>query len=103
MAAARAYRLLFGPVSISARYSGTSHQLLMSFLQQNHFAAEFGKLVTALRTPRVGPAPPAATSVPQSIDDVNRLVERTEVDGKGMPVLLRQYLKLKCAADWFQR
>ena len=80
------YRLLFGPVSISARYSDTSHQLLMSFLQQNHFAAEFGELVTTLRTPRVGPAPPAATSVPQSIDDVNRLVERTEVDGKGMPV-----------------
>ena len=88
------YRLLFGPVSISARYSDASHQLLMSFLQQNHFAAEFGELVAALHTPRVGPAPPAAASVPQSLDEVNRLVERAEADGKGMPVLLRQYLKL---------
>ena len=88
------YRLLFGPVSISARYSDASHQLLMSFLQQNHFAAEFGELVAARHTPRVGPAASAAASVPQSIDEVNRLVERAEADGKGMPVLLRQYLKL---------
>src|SRR4029077_539557 len=69
------YRLLFGPVSISARYSDTSHQLLTSFLKQNHFAAEFGELVNALHTPRVGPAPTIAVSASQSIDEVNRLIE----------------------------
>ena len=47
------YRLLFGPVSISARYSDASHQLLMSFLRQNHFATEFGELVDALHPPRM--------------------------------------------------
>jgi len=88
------YRLLFGPVSISARYSDMSHQLLMAFLQQNHFAAEFGDLVAALHTPRVGPAPAAAAFIPRSVDEANGLVERAEADGKGMPVLLRQYLKL---------
>ena len=30
------YRVLFGPVSISCRYSDSSHRLLMAFLQQNH-------------------------------------------------------------------
>ena len=97
------YRLLFGPVSISARYSDTSHQLLMAFLRQNHFAAEFGELVAALHTPRVSPAPAATASVPRSIDEVNSLVERAETDGKGMPVLLRQYLETQCTADWLQR
>jgi putative hemolysin len=88
------YRLLFGPVSISTRYSDVSHQLLMSFLQQNHFAAEFGELVDAFHAPGVGSAPPDSSHMPRTIDEVNGLVERAESDGKGMPVLLRQYLKL---------
>ncbi len=88
------YRLLFGPVSISARYSDASHRLLMSFLRQNHFAPEFGELVAALHTPRVATAPASRMSVPRSLDEVNSLIERVEADGKGMPVLLRQYLKL---------
>ena len=88
------YRLLFGPVSISARYSDASQQMLMSFLQRNHFAAEFGGLVSALHTPRVAAAPETAVPASQSLDEVNRLVEQAEADGKGMPVLLRQYLKL---------
>ena len=88
------YRLLFGPVSISTRYSDVSHQLLMSFLRQNHFAAEFGELVDAFHAPQRAGSVPAALHVPQSIDEANRLVERAESDGKGMPVLLRQYLKL---------
>jgi len=86
------YRMLFGPVSISARYSDVSHRLLMAFLRQNHFAAEFGELVDARHPPRTHRAPEAP--VGRSIDDVNDLVRRTEPDGKGMPVLLRQYLKL---------
>ena len=39
-------------------------------------------------------APPRDAAVPDSIDDVNRLIARAEPDGKGVPVLLRQYLKL---------
>ena len=88
------YRVLFGPVSISARYSDASHRLLMSFLRQNHFAPEFGELVAALHTSRIAAAPAGRVSVPRSLDEVNRLIEHVETDGKGMPVLLRQYLKL---------
>jgi putative hemolysin len=86
------YRLLFGPVSISARYSEASHQLLVAFLRQHHLAAEFAELVEALHAPRTHPAP--AAPVARSIDDLNDFVQRVEADGKGMPVLLRQYLKL---------
>jgi putative hemolysin len=88
------YRLLFGPVSISARYSAASHQSLMSFLRQNHLAAELGELVDALHPPRVCATRRESARTPRSIDEVNDLVERSEADGKGMPVLLRQYLKL---------
>jgi putative hemolysin len=84
------YRVLFGPVSISARYSDHSHHMLMAFLRQNHFDSGLADLVAALN-----PAPSSAPRpVPASIEDVNRLVSRTEGDRKGMPVLLRQYLKL---------
>ena len=97
------YRLLFGPVSISARYSDKSQRLLMAFLRQNHFAAEFGELVVAHHSPGVGPLPAAelsaartdhAAAIPRSVDTINGLIESGESDGKGMPVLLRQYLRL---------
>jgi putative hemolysin len=88
------YRLLFGPVSISTRYSDVSHQLLMSFLRQNHLDAELSELVEAFHAPRVGSAPEDSSHTPRTIDEVNGLVERAEPDRKGMPVLLRQYLKL---------
>jgi putative hemolysin len=86
------YRVLFGPVSISSRYSDTSHGLLMDFLRHNHRDRDLAELVDAITPCAVDPAPAAA--IPESIDEVNRLVARAEADGKGVPVLLRQYLKL---------
>lgn len=68
------YRILFGPVSVSARYSDHSRQLLMAFLEQNHRDGELASLIEALNPP------PRPTVVAASKPDV--------------PVLLRQYLKL---------
>jgi putative hemolysin len=85
------YRLLFGPVSISQRYSATSQQILRTFLQQHHAARELSSMVGALHPPLA-----SATRAPSAghLDDVNALIEETESDGKGVPVLLRQYLRL---------
>ena len=88
------YRFLFGPVSISARYSDTSHALLIQFLRQNHLDKDLSAVVDAINPARVVCAPDARTLVPRSVDEVNQLVARAEGDGKGVPVLLRQYLKL---------
>jgi len=88
------YRFLFGPVSISARYSDSSHRLLMEFLRRNHLAADLAALVDAVNPKRQTAPPHASTRVPQTIDEVNRLVATAEGDGHGVPVLLRQYLKL---------
>ena len=88
------YRFLFGPVSISALYSDNSHRLLMEFLRQNHLARDLAVLVDAINPGRHTASPDAPMLVPRTIDEVNRLVVKAESDGHGVPVLLRQYLKL---------
>jgi putative hemolysin len=85
------YRVLFGPVSISARYRDSSHDLLMAFLQQNRLDADLAKLVDAIH-PRSAKAASAVSVA--SIEEVDRLIAAAESDGKGVPILLRQYLKL---------
>jgi putative hemolysin len=85
------YRVLFGPVSISSRYSDRSHSLLIAFLRQNHLTHDLAKLVEAINPANTNAAPVA---IPQSVDEADRLVARLESDRKGLPVLLRQYLKL---------
>jgi len=90
-------RVLFGPVSISARYSDATHELLRAFLTQNHRHDALAEMVEA-----VCPAVAARSSslrgenvtVPRTIAEADALVGRLEADGKGVPVLLRQYLKL---------
>ena len=86
------YRYLFGPVSISARYSDTSHAMLVEFLRHNHLDRDLADLVDAIRPPFL--ASPIDRTLPGSVEDLNRLIAESEDDGKGIPVLLRQYLKL---------
>jgi putative hemolysin len=92
------YRVLFGPVSISARYCDSSQRLLMAFLQQNHLDQELAELVEAINPralkPAVPPSLPIPQPIPHSIDHAHRLVAQAEADGKGVPILLRHYLKL---------
>jgi putative hemolysin len=88
------YRRLFGVVSISDRYDTTSRQLMMKFLQATRFDANLGRLVRAKNPP----APPRGEAVDaltvERLEDVCALVRQIEPDGKDIPVLLRQYLKL---------
>jgi putative hemolysin len=88
------YHFLFGPVSISARYTDASHAALMAFLKQNHLDESLAELVEAINPLAVNRTAPASLGVPRTIDEADALVSRLEADGKGMPVLLRQYLKL---------
>jgi putative hemolysin len=87
------YRMLFGPVSVSTRYSSRTHALLTAFLTQNHRDADLAPLVEALQPPS-GPCATPLGVLPRTADDADRLIARLEPDGKGMPILLRQYLKL---------
>jgi putative hemolysin len=88
------YRRLFGVVSISDRYDSTSRQLLIKFLQTTRFDADLGRLVRAKNPPTQRWEPLEIGSRIDRLEDVSARVRETEPDGKDIPVLLRQYLKL---------
>lgn len=92
------YRVLFGAVSISAEYDSMTRRLLMSFLRHHHFDDRRARLVHARRLPRFGQFgsgdPEAFSEIVDSIDDVDRVVREIESKGRGIPVLVRQYLQL---------
>ncbi|MBV9621012.1 MAG: lysophospholipid acyltransferase family protein [Gammaproteobacteria bacterium] len=91
---------LLGAVSISNDYQPLSRQLLVSFLRERRFDA----LAPALVRPRA-PFPRQASlrSLARAGDlgSLSGLIAGLEPDGKGAPVLLRQYLKLGARALGF--
>ncbi|MBL7075895.1 MAG: lysophospholipid acyltransferase family protein [Kiritimatiellae bacterium] len=92
------YHMLFGPVSISDDYGTSSRNLLMAFLKMNKFEPELARLVKA-RSPVRQPflrklRHREMRTVVESVDDVESLISDVETNMKGMPILLKQYLKL---------
>lgn len=92
------YKMLFGPVSISAEYKSLSKQLLMAFLQMNRYVPNLAKLVKPRNPPRGAKFRDLEHTLPSRVvrdmDEVNDLVAEIESDRLSMPILLRQYLKL---------
>lgn len=92
------YRHLFGTVSISARYRSMSRQILMSFLQTHRSLPRLAGLLKPRNPPRrpftTGPDRAAFSTTVEDIGSIDELLADIEADGKPMPVLLRQYLKL---------
>jgi putative hemolysin len=91
------YRVLFGCVSISGDYSPLARELMMAFLRRHSFDTELARLVRPTRAPKGGQLSRLDLCVPEAAfrdpGDLGDLV--AEVDsGRGIPVLLRQYLKL---------
>jgi putative hemolysin len=95
VARSKKYRVLFGPVSISSRYGDSSQQLLKAFLAQNFYRRDLAELVEARTPPTDRPLPRGVDpAVISDVRDLDSLVASLEEDGKGIPVLLRQYLRL---------
>lgn len=93
------YRTLFGPVSISQEYNAVSKDLMVKFLKKNKLHHELASYVKAKHPPRGGgkigaSEKQAMLASVRSIDDVSALISEIEQDQKGVPVLLRHYLKL---------
>jgi len=87
---------LFGGVSISNAYHPISRHLIVKFLEARR-AERVARLVTP-RTPyqpdgRVLRRTGILSSVPEGIDELSGLIAGLERDGKGLPILLKQYLK----------
>jgi putative hemolysin len=86
-------KVLFGPVSISNDYKPVSRQLMATFFQQLRRSHGLADLVKA-RSPFRTRAVEGSGMVAWDIEDLSALISDIESDRKGLPVLLRQYLKL---------
>lgn len=92
------YTLLFGPVSISQDYQPVSKDLIVQFLRRRLSDHKLARWVVA-RHPYHAATVDFADKQPifaslRDMEDVSVLISEIEKDGKGIPVLLRQYLKL---------
>lgn len=92
------YRMLFGPVSISNEYNPISKNLIVQFLRKNILNRQLARFVKARTPPRgqhLGSIDrEGLQECVRDIEDVSTLISEIETDQKGVPVLLRQYLKL---------
>jgi len=96
------YRTLFGPVSFTDAYQPISKNLMVHFLRERNFDEELAPFVRARKSPesakRVkGISVEKVGAALDSIDAVSAVVSGFEQDRKGIPILLRHYLKLNGA------
>ena len=89
------YRKLFGPVSITNEYQTASRQLIAGYFESQREMPHLSKLVKP-RSPLKGTSwlKRAAKALVADVEQLSELVSSVESDRKGIPVLLRQYLKL---------
>ena len=92
------YKTLFGAVSISGGYGHSSRRLMAAFLKMNEFSSEFSKMVKP-RKPFRQHKEASLIKGKEGLhgNDLNELsswISSIEEDGKGVPVLLKQYVKL---------
>lgn len=92
------YRVLFGPVSISADYQHASRALITQFLKANHALSEWAHLARPRRPFRARRWKPAGSQgqpwATRDMDTVSTFVADLEPDAKGVPILVKQYLRL---------
>jgi hypothetical protein len=83
---------LFGPVSVSAAYTEESRQLIAKVLSSGSYRHPLAEQIGALHPVaqhRLGAVP-----IDPSLAELSAVVSRLEPDGKGLPTLLREYIKL---------
>lgn len=95
------YKLLFGPVSISNGYTAASRELMVKFLSAYRQSGELAPLVRA-RNPFRRRASSVSSRLADEligteqwdVEELSALIADVEIDRKGVPILLKQYLKL---------
>jgi len=88
--------VLFGPVSISSAYHRTSRELLFEFFKSQR-GNPLSEWIRPKRPFRSRPLPDWELRALRHLLDLEEMsssIAEIEGDGKGLPVLLRQYLKL---------
>jgi putative hemolysin len=91
-------RTLFGAVSISNDYRQFSRQLMAAFLRANNFSSDLSRMIRPrrpLRKNRVMSLVREKRDLHQNdLNEISSWISGIEDDGKGVPILLKQYLKL---------
>ena len=88
------YTVLFGPVSVSNQYAAASRELMVGFLEKYAMLRGWTEMVrgrTPWRRSLPGAGLPAAGI---GMDDLESILADIEQRPAGVPVLLRQYLRL---------
>lgn len=91
------YHLLFGPVSISNDYAPLSQKLLVDFLQAQRFDHQLASYVKPRKKFKYkGEKQWRKSGFTEltDLDTLSRLISSVEADQKGVPILLKQYLKM---------
>ena len=91
------YAILFGAVSISNDYEPASRGLIVDYLSANNIEENLARHVKPRRPFRsrmTAACDDAEFAALNDIEDVSRMVKKIERDRKGVPILLKQYLKL---------
>lgn len=89
------YKTLFGPVSISNEYNPISQQLLVEFLKFYNFQPDLARSIKA-RNPLkkdLSLHPREVASI-KCLDNVSEIISLIEKKNVGVPILIKQYLKL---------
>ncbi len=93
------YKTLFGPVSITREYQPLSKQLMVEYLTTNRYQSDLAELVQPKKPfrskgLRKWDIDGIVRMLKEDSDNCSDLISYIEDDGKGIPVLLKQYLKL---------
>lgn len=93
------YRTLFGAVSITDAYNNISKDLMVHFFREHNFDDEMSQYVKPRKSPKSfkmlkGISLKHIGESIKSVDSVSAIISGFEDDQKGVPILLRHYLKL---------
>lgn len=88
------YQVLFGPVSISNEYAAVSRELMVGFLEKYEMLRGWTELVRGRSPFRRRLSSIGLPSAGVDVDDLAAMVGDVEQRPAGVPVLLRQYLRL---------
>jgi putative hemolysin len=92
------YSTLIGAVSVSAQYSPASRELIVRYFEKQNAAGGWRSAVRARRPLRGnlvhGWETAALRSLLPDVDDLSAPISDLEPDGKGIPILVKQYVKL---------
>jgi len=90
--------VLFGAVSISNEYSRLSREMIVRYFESREDGREFADLIqprTPFRTPRLRRWDCRAfCNALHNLDELAEPISDLEEDGKGLPILIKQYAKL---------